>query len=665
MNSLIEFANHHIFQHIGAGLLHFVWQGFAVAFLLAIALRLLKNASAEWRHLTCWVAFIAMATLPIITITSTATSYTPPAPYYQSAFLEQTVKSPSETPVADQAQNQVYPATTPVASGQLIRLQTYLTQALLAIQPYVALIWMLGVLVLAGRLQRGFRSTKTLRHINHAKPGEQALQLLSDLKTKMGIKKSIRIHGSAGVDQPLLIGWLKPIILLPASCLTGLPPQQLQATLAHELAHIKRHDYFFSTLQSVIETLLFFHPAVWWVSQQIRQEREHCCDDLAVATLENKKTYLLTLASLEDMRLQRHSLSLSMADGSLLKRVNRLVNQSPSRPALTGNSSTVLLGLILFISLSAGITACKQPAPIEVDQAAIQSEIQLPVELIQRITSNDIEGAITYLHDIREAGHPDALSIAYAAFERAISDEMRRNIVYVFGHFNSQEADNLLIHLAKTDEEEHIRYRALRSISMRLNESGIRKYLPNRMYADPELFTYPLISEEQLVALRQPLKEIAFDENQSHGARTIALRILSHKKNEEGLLEQLYGQTNQFELKVDILRMLNISPEEKLSRLQALYSPGLEPQMRTELMFGMAVTGLPEAGPFLIQIMRDDLKQENTNYMAGFGLSSLTRNMDRSQITSLRGLLDIDALEQEDWGIYQDDMKYFLLEIQQ
>ena len=108
-------------------------------------------------------------------------------------------------------------------------------------------------------------------------------QSLRRLCGQLRIRRPVRLLESALVDVPMVIGWLRPVILLPASALSGLTPQQLEAIIAHELAHIRRHDYLINLLQSLIETLLFYHPAVWWVSRQIRREREHCCDDLAVA----------------------------------------------------------------------------------------------------------------------------------------------------------------------------------------------------------------------------------------------------------------------------------------------------------------------------------------------------------------------------------------------
>src|SRR5205085_6589248 len=119
-----------------------------------------------------------------------------------------------------------------------------------------------------------------------------------------------RLCRSALVEVPTAIGFMKPVILLPASTLTGLAPAQIEAILAHELAHIRRHDYFVNLLQSVIETLLFYHPAVWWVSRRVREERELCCDDLAVRASGDAIAYARALSELE--RLKGEGVTLAM-----------------------------------------------------------------------------------------------------------------------------------------------------------------------------------------------------------------------------------------------------------------------------------------------------------------------------------------------------------------
>src|SRR5205814_3969509 len=107
---------------------------------------------------------------------------------------------------------------------------------------------------------------------------------------------------SALVDSPCVLGWLKPIILVPISATTGLSPQQIEGILAHELAHVRRNDYLVNLAQTVVETVLFYHPAVWWISRTIRQEREHCCDDIAAQTAGDARGYARALVAMEELR---------------------------------------------------------------------------------------------------------------------------------------------------------------------------------------------------------------------------------------------------------------------------------------------------------------------------------------------------------------------------
>jgi len=148
------------------------------------------------------------------------------------------------------------------------------------------------------------------------------------------------------VEVPTVIGWLRPVILLPASALTGLSAEQLEALLAHELAHIRRYDYLINLLQTTIETLFFYHPAVWWVSAQVRQEREHCCDDLPVAACGDVLTYARALTALEQLRGSEPQLAVAASGGSLLVRIQRLLRGRA--PALYGFES----GLAGFIALA-------------------------------------------------------------------------------------------------------------------------------------------------------------------------------------------------------------------------------------------------------------------------------------------------------------------------
>src|SRR5204862_7224915 len=126
-----------------------------------------------------------------------------------------------------------------------------------------------------------------------------------------------RLRESAGVPVPAVLGGVRPVVLLPASAVTGLTPLQLDALLAHELAHVRRYDYLVNVLQSVIETLLFYHPAVWWVSRRVRDEREHCCDDLAVTVCGDAHAYATALLDMERLRGVAPAWAMAAAGGSL------------------------------------------------------------------------------------------------------------------------------------------------------------------------------------------------------------------------------------------------------------------------------------------------------------------------------------------------------------
>jgi beta-lactamase regulating signal transducer with metallopeptidase domain len=170
------------------------------------------------------------------------------------------------------------------------------------------------------------------------------------LARRMGIQRCVQLLQSVRVQTPLTIGFLKPVILLPASLLTHLTPAETEAVLLHELAHIKRRDYLVNLLQRFVETIFFFNPAVLWLSERIQQEREHCCDDLAIASSGSRKNYLQALVSCQEYR---NSLAYAMAfpgqkKNQLLGRMQRIVSGSHTG---TGHTEKIFLGICLVMTL--------------------------------------------------------------------------------------------------------------------------------------------------------------------------------------------------------------------------------------------------------------------------------------------------------------------------
>src|SRR5207244_746664 len=218
------------------------------------------------------------------------------------------------------------PRAGPVAPTALAPVAARIRAAMEPALPWAVLVWFGGVVALSLRLASGWLVTRQLGRVGTSSVPDACREAVARLAARLRIRRPLRVLESAVVQVPAVIGWLRPVILLPASALTGLTPLQLDALLAHELAHVRRYDYLVNLLQSAVETLLFYHPAAWWVSRRVREEREHCCDDLAVAACGgDAHVYATALLGMEQLRLATPPLALAAGGGSLIGRVQRLM----------------------------------------------------------------------------------------------------------------------------------------------------------------------------------------------------------------------------------------------------------------------------------------------------------------------------------------------------
>jgi bla regulator protein blaR1 len=275
-----------------------------------------RPRSPATRYAVCCVALLALATLPFFTVATLWGAATEPLR--------------ADVTVANAANA----ANAAVRSTALP--QTLLTfwleperpriEWLAFVQQWVLPIWLAGVFVLSVRLARDYTQTLALRRGNPL-DDEVVLAAISRLSNRLGIRRRVRVIASTLIEGPSVVGWLRPAILLPPAVAMGLTTEQLEAVLAHELAHVRRHDYLVNLLQSVVETLFFYHPVVWWVSNRIRDERELCCDDVAVRSSGDPVGYARALATLARRRLDAPALVTAATGGSLLYRVQRLVGR--------------------------------------------------------------------------------------------------------------------------------------------------------------------------------------------------------------------------------------------------------------------------------------------------------------------------------------------------
>ena len=234
--------------------------------------------------------------------------------------------------------------------------------------PAIVALWVAGTGVFSLRLLGGWvHAQQWLRRDTRPLTGPW-LDQLDRLKERMKLPQAVRLLESSCIEVPMVVGWLRPAILVPVAALSGLSAVELEAILAHELAHIRRHDYLINLLQCVVETLVFYHPATWWISHVIRREREHCCDDMAVATCRDRIVYARALAAMEGLRAPAFSLSPAANGGILLARVRRILN--PQEESMKPVRILVGLALVLAVAPIWLVRADDQPAPVASSRSA-------------------------------------------------------------------------------------------------------------------------------------------------------------------------------------------------------------------------------------------------------------------------------------------------------
>ncbi len=344
MTAFAQFSTSPLLHALGWTLLHFCWQGAVIALLLKCALSVLPSRSAQLRYAAACAAMAAMAALPLVTFAVQA------ANAYSVQSQYGAVVSASYAPVLQNTGELPEPWTA--------RCERVLDRSLSAVIGF----WLAGVILLLCRLNLGLIAARKMKSLAIEPVAADLQNTMQALRARLGIERTVRLLHSARVQAPVVIGWLRPVILFPIGCMAGLSSEQVEAILAHELAHIRRCDYLVSLIQSVVEAVLFYHPAVWWVSSQMRREREHCCDDVAVAISGDRLNYARALSRLEEMRSPAPASAIAATGGALKMRIARLLgmNQIPAFPR------TAAIILLILASTAAGLITLRavhaQPA---------------------------------------------------------------------------------------------------------------------------------------------------------------------------------------------------------------------------------------------------------------------------------------------------------------
>ncbi len=315
----------HAMHALGWSLLHFLWQGTALAALAAALMALCQRSSA--RYGVAVVVLVLMSIAPVATFS-----------YLQQTDAPLNVRSSS--PLVSAAWPLAASTSAATVSSQNLRISSsdaiaWLVQA-----------WLLGVAIFSLRSAGGFVLLERERRKRSSLVGERVLEICYTLQDQLGILRTIQYCECKWLQAPAVIGWFRPVVFLPATALTGLSEDQLQAVIAHELAHIQRLDAFVNVFQVCIETLLFYHPAVWWLNKRIRAEREHCCDDIAVSLCGSAVEYARALTLMEEWR-SAPVFAMAANRGPLTDRIMRVLGLNTLGAGMRGIG---LIGSLLCLS---------------------------------------------------------------------------------------------------------------------------------------------------------------------------------------------------------------------------------------------------------------------------------------------------------------------------
>ena len=388
---------------IGWVCVHSLWQCLLVAAILHVALRLIPRRSTAQINARYLLSVAALVALPLLSATTYFASDAGPI---TKRHVEQPASATPLTQGVDSTSTSPWGATDGalaiglgVARVQIARIEPWL--------PLVSVVWFVGAFLAGLRMVAGWALSRRLVARAKVATENRWQARVATWCEELGVNKAVRFLVSDAIDSPLVVGWLKPVILWPTAALHGMTPQDVEAIIAHELAHIRRGDVLINLLQACIEVLFFHHPAAWWISAQIRAEREYCADDLAVRMLDRsesgtKLSYARALLALEEHR-SIPLLSVAAKGGKLLDRIRRLVGvettgHSPARPLVGGLVTTSLLGILLagvFVTSpsraigprSVMIRPAEAVKPeVDADATAEQSRPNLPLDSVIEAT---------------------------------------------------------------------------------------------------------------------------------------------------------------------------------------------------------------------------------------------------------------------------------------
>lgn len=343
MNFIYELIPQNIIDAIGWTIFHSLWQGVIISFVLAAVLLLSNHRSANFRYKLSVSALALLVFSAIVTFTKV---YQPgnESVSLTASNLITIIDDTSAKEIAAKIQS------SDSLKNFVSQFENYFSNNI----PLIVTMWLAGILFFIFKFIGGLIYVERLKTRRIYELPADWLDKFAVLKNKAAVKSGVKIFESALTKMPAAIGYIKPVILLPLGMISGLPQSQVEAIIVHELAHIKRYDFLVNILQTLAETIMFYHPAIWWISSVIRSERENCCDDITVELCGSTITYSKALFNIQQINSGNSNLALAAVgnESQLFRRIKRMNSNSKKRLSY-GIKFAALFLLILVIAAAA------------------------------------------------------------------------------------------------------------------------------------------------------------------------------------------------------------------------------------------------------------------------------------------------------------------------
>lgn len=454
-------------EALGWMLIHSLWQGSIVAILLLIILFAIKSKSAQIKY---FISFVALMGITVWSGVTFVKSYRYAAE--KQNLKAQIINNPSQfrSILKASATNSVSNPIKGIDQTSL-KVRTFFIRHFNAI----CFVWLVGIMVMLIRFVGGLAYTRRLRSHKLTPITDEWCLILKTLSQKLGVKRRVETFFSPLTQVPVTLGAIKPVILLPVSAITGLTPSEFEAIVAHELAHIMRNDYLLNVIQSIVEMLFFFHPAVWIISSQIRAERENSCDNIAVNAIGNKTEYIKTLAAMQIKQVEQTNLAVafSSSKGTVLQRIKRLQKEITMKTNFTEGiiAATIIAGGLMLASFTSSQSveyskSLNSNAPME--QHLVQNRdslLQVTVTSIDKLKPEQVQAI------------EQAVEVAMSETDTLLSAQMMHEINQSLKEINLNEiVKEAMLEVGKAMKEASVEIDSmLNEVEMQEINEGLRE----------------------------------------------------------------------------------------------------------------------------------------------------------------------------------------------